>query len=141
MGLNLSPEVFQKKMTELLSGLKGVDVIMDDVLVYGHDRSEHDSNLETMLDRIEQSGLELNKERQCVFSQSKTEYFGHIVSEKGISPNPKKVEAVTRLEPPKDKKELQRVIGLVNYLGRFVENLSTIISPLTDLLKQNVVCQ
>ncbi|MCG8079184.1 MAG: DDE-type integrase/transposase/recombinase [Candidatus Thiodiazotropha taylori] len=138
MGLNLAPEVCQKKMTDLLTGLKNVDVIIDDILVYGKDMQEHDESLKAVLERIETEGLKLNRDK-CLFRQSKLEYFGHTISAEGVSPSPKKVEALQNLQPPTNKTELQRVVGLINYLGRYIENLSTVISPITDLLKNDAV--
>ena len=136
MGANLSPEIFQKKMTELIANLQGVDVIMDDFIIYGRDMTEHDANLEALVKRIEVSGLKLNPDK-CVFRKPKIEFFGHTISTAGVSPSPTKVQAVNELEPPTNKTELQRVLGLINYLGRFVDNLSTIISPMTELLRND----
>ena len=133
-GVSSASEIFQKKMNDILKGLKGVNAIQDDVIIYGRNVEEHDSNLQNVITRIEQAGLKLNKDK-CVFRQSQLEYFGHVISDKGISPNPKKVQAVKDLQAPTNQKELQRVIGLINYLGRYVSNLSTIMSPMTDLLK------
>ena len=136
MGTSLGPEIFQKKITELLQGLENVDAIMDDIIVYGRDMADHDAKLNNVLHRVNEAGLKLNKDK-CLFRQSQLEYFGHKINASGISPNPAKVEAVRNLDPPKDKKELQRAVGLINYLGKYVENLSTIISPMGDLLKDD----
>lgn len=138
MGISLAPEICQKKMTDLLKGLKNVDIIIDDILIYGKDMADHNAKLQAVLERIERSGLKLNRDK-CLFRQAKVEYFGHIISAEGISASPQKISAVRDLEPPQNKTELQRVVGLINYLGRYVENLSTIISPITDLLKNDVV--
>ena len=136
MGTSLGPEIFQKKITELLQGLENVNAIMDGIIVYGRDMTEHDAMLTAVLQRINEAGLKLNKDK-CLFRQAQLEYFGHVKNSSGISPNPKKVEAIRNLEPPKDKTELRRVMGMINYLGRYVENLSTIISPMSDLLKDD----
>ena len=136
MGISLAPEICQKKMSDLVAGLSNVDNIIDDILVYGKDMDDHDKHLQAVLERIEKTGLKLNKDK-CLFRQDRLEYFGHEISREGISPSAQKVSAVQDLEPPKNKTELQRAVGLINYLGRFVENLSTMISPITDLLKND----
>ena len=124
MGTSLGPEIFQKKITELLQGLENVNAIMDDIIVYGRDKVEHDAMLTAVLHRINEAGLKLNRDK-CLFRQAQLEYFGHVINSSGISPNPKMVEAIRNLDPPKDNTELRRVIGMINYLGRYVENLST----------------
>ena len=55
MGINIAPEIYQRKMTELLDGLEGVVIYMDDVLVFGNDETSHDRNLKCMLDKIKHS--------------------------------------------------------------------------------------
>lgn len=132
----LAPEISQKKMSDLVAGLSNVDVIINDILVYGKDMNDHDQHLQDVLERIEKTGLKLNKDK-CLFRQDRLEYFGHEISRGGISPSAQKVSAVQDLEPPKNKTELQRAVGLINYLGRFVENLSTMIRRITDLLKND----
>ena len=109
---------------------------MDDIIVYGRDMAEHDAKLATVLHRVNEAGLKLNKEK-CLFRQTQLEYFGHVINSAEISPNPKKAEAIRNLDPAKDIKELQRVVGMINYLGRYIKNLSTIISPMTDLLRED----
>jgi transposase InsO family protein len=61
-----------------------------------------------------------------------------VINAKGIHASPEKVEAITKLEAPKNVTELRRFVGMINYLGRFTKNLSTIMKPLTDLLKKNI---
>ena len=119
-----------------MQGLDNVDAIMDDIIVYGRDMAEHDAKLAAVLHRVNEAGLKHNKEK-CLFRQTQLEYFGHVINSAGISPNPKKAEAIRNLDPAKDIKELQRVVGMINYLGRYIKNLSTIISPMTDLLRED----
>jgi hypothetical protein len=133
-GITSAPEIFQREMTSMLSGLDGTEVIIDDILVYGKTLDEHNSRLEKTLERIQESGLKLNKDK-CEFRKPQLEYFGHIISDRGISPNPERIKAVRELKAPTDTTELRRVIGIINYLGRFLPDLSTVIKPITDLLK------
>ena len=93
MGINLGPEEFQGKMLEQFSHLKGVAIIMDDVLVYGNDKEEHDRRLKAVLEAMHASGIKLNKEK-CHFRKAEVTYFGHILSAQGITPSPEKVEAI-----------------------------------------------
>ena len=136
MGISLGPEVFQTKMKETLEGLPGCEVIMDDTIIFGTDMEDHDKKLAAVLDRIEKSGLKLSKEKRC-FRQKEAKYFGHLISEKGIKPNPEKVEAIIKLEAPTSMTELRNVCGMFNYMGKFVPQLATIMKPLTDLMKKS----
>ena len=85
MGTSLGPEIFQKKITELLQGLENVDAIMDDIIVYGRNMADHDAKLNNVLHRVNEAGLKLNKDK-CLFRQSQLEYFGHKINASGISP-------------------------------------------------------
>ena len=69
MGINLGPEVFQRKMSELLSKTEGVDCIMDDIIVYGENQEQHNQRLKAVMKIIEMSGLKLNEEK-CHFNSS-----------------------------------------------------------------------
>jgi hypothetical protein len=138
MGISLGPEVFQTKMKETLAGLEGCDAIMDDTIVYGKTEAEHDNRLEAVLKRIEESGLRLNKQK-CHFKKKEVKFFGHIISEDGIRPDPEKVKAISEMPPPKNVSELRTVCGMFNYMSKFVPDLATTLKPLTDLMKKNTV--
>ncbi len=133
-GISSAPEIFQRKMMETLQGLYGVEVFMDDILVYGDSMEQHDARLEKVMQRIEQAGLKLNKEK-CSFRQSQLRFLGHLINQSGVRPDPEKVEAIRKLSPPTNVQELKRILGMVNYLGRYISNLSTIGQPLYELLK------
>lgn len=60
-GISSAPEIFQRKMLEILQGLDSVEVFMDNILVHGTSKEQHDSRLERVLQRIESAGLKLNK--------------------------------------------------------------------------------
>ncbi|XP_056000230.1 uncharacterized protein K02A2.6-like [Ostrea edulis] len=76
-GITSAPEIFQRKMTELLKNLKGTEVIIDDIIIYGTSKEEHDARLDSVLQTIYHSGLKLNREK-CEFCKPEIEYFGHI---------------------------------------------------------------
>ena len=121
-------------MTDILTNEEGCEAIMDDITVFARSPEEHDENLNRTLQVIKES--ELNKEK-CEINKESLTYFGHVFSADGLSPDPEKVKAVTELQAPTNVPELRRVIGMINYLGRFVPNLATIMQPMTDLFKSN----
>lgn len=140
MGINVAPEIFQRKMMELLKDLPGVICYLDDILVFGCSEKEHDAHLEMVLKRIQISGLKLNKEK-CVFGKSQINFLGHLIGAEGIQIDPDKVKAIQALAAPSNIKELRRMLGMVNYLTRFLPHVQTVIQPLNILLSSKFVWQ
>lgn len=134
-GITSAPEIFQRQMSTLLKDHKGVVVVMDDILVYGATKEEHDDRLNAVLKTFRDSGLKLNKAK-CHFAKSQIQYFGHIISAEGMKPDPNKVKAITQMPSPTNVEELRQVLGLVNYVGKFLPDLSTTLHPITDLLRR-----
>ena len=63
-------------------------------------------------------------------------YIGHQLTHKGVKPDPQKIEAIVNMPQPEDKNGIQRLLGMVNYVGKFVPNLPEITSPLRQILKK-----
>ena len=115
MGLCNSPDIFQERMHELMSGLDFVRAYIDDILVMTtSDWDDHLSKLDEVLTRLGSVGLKVNI-RKSFFGRNATEYLGFWITRHGISPLPKKVEAILNIAPPTTKKELRCFIGLINY--------------------------
>ena len=136
MGINIAPEIYQRKMYELLGDIGGVLIYMDDVIVFGKSESEHDDTLKTVLDRIKAAGLKLNK-KKCEFKKQSLEFLGHNISYKGVSVSSDKIDAIKRLNPPKTVQELRRILGMFNFVTKFVKNAQSNLSPLNELLKKD----
>jgi hypothetical protein len=62
---------------------------------------------------------------------------GHIITDSGIKPDNSKIEAIQSMPCPSSRKDLERFLGMINYLGKFIPNLSDITAPLRELLKQD----
>ena len=135
MGISVAPEIFQRKMEELLDGLPGVVCYMDDVVVFGTNKEEHDRHLAGVIARIVQSGLRLNEEK-CMFHVNSIDFLGHTIDQHGIKISPGKVRAILDLAAPKDLKELQSMLGLIKYLVRFLPGLHKVMEPLSTLLSK-----
>ncbi|RXN18805.1 Retrovirus-related Pol poly from transposon opus [Labeo rohita] len=133
-GITSAPEIFQRKISEMLHGHDGTVVYMDDILVFGETQEKHDQNLKRVMETIRASGLRLNKEK-CRFSQPELNFLGQVVTKQGIAPNPERVKAITAMDSPQNVSELRRLLGMINYIGRYLPNLSTVLQPLNELLK------
>ena len=135
-GISSAPEYFQKQMDRILEGLEGVVCHMDDILVAGRNRSEHDERLVKVLDRLQSSGLTLNPEK-CSFAQTRLEYLGQVIDSTGIRQDPAKVKAIREMASPTDVSELRRFLGMINQQMKFVPDLAERTKPLRDLLSKN----
>nr|XP_037275468.1 uncharacterized protein LOC119168167 [Rhipicephalus microplus] len=137
-GITSAPEVFQRRMSRILEGLEGCVNVVDDILVFGRSRSEHDSRLQAVLRKLEQAGITLNASK-CSFGVSSVKFLGVVVSASGISADPDKVSAIVNMKPPTDTHGVRRFLGMLNHIGRFLPNLSAVTTPIRLLLNKNAV--
>lgn len=134
-GLCSAPEIFQQIMSHLLSGIDNADASMDDILIYAKDVNQLRKIQKQVIKRIEDSGLTLNKDK-CEFEVAKLKFLGHVLSVKGMELDVEKVEAINKLKQPTNKTELQRFLGMVTYLQKFIPNMSDLTQPLRKLLEK-----
>ena len=80
-------------------------------------------NLNEVLTRLEKAGMRLKKNK-CVFMMSAVGYLGHKITKDGLQPSESKVEAVTQAPSPHYVMELKAFLGLINYYGKLMLNLS-----------------
>ena len=120
-GITCAPELFQRRMSQILSGLEGVLCLIDDVLVFGRSAEEHAANVTLNADK-------------CSFQRSSIQFLGHIVDSHGISADPRKTEAIRAMPPPSNTTELKRFLGMANQLGKFTSKLAELSQPLRELL-------
>ena len=110
---------------------------MDDVLIHGQDQESHDQCVRQVLKRLQAAGLILND--NCEFSKRTVKFLGHIIDEKGVHPGQDKVEAIKKISTPKNITELQRCMGMVNQLAKYIPKLADTNVPLrAPLSKDNV---
>uniref|UniRef100_A0A1A7XJR7 ribonuclease H n=2 Tax=Iconisemion striatum TaxID=60296 RepID=A0A1A7XJR7_9TELE len=131
-GINSAPEHLQRIMSEVIEGLEGVVCHMDDVLVWGRCHEEHDARLHATLKRLEEAGITLNVGK-CDFSRNKVIFLGHVITDSGISPDPRKTESITEMNIPATVGELRSFLGMVNQVGKFIPHLAKRDKALRDL--------
>ena len=137
-GLNVSGDVFQERLDAVLSTLPGVTNIVDDCLVKAANEIDHDTHLLTLLHAARSNGIKFNS-KKLQFRQPSVKFFGQNISAKGMTINDSTVDAVQKMEAPKDKATLQSFLGLVNYMKRYSSNLTKLSQPLRELVKQNTI--
>ena len=135
MGILSAPEHGQKRLSQVLDGMEGVEVIFDDILIHAPTQELHDVRLEEVLVRLERAGITLNKDK-CKICVKRVKFVGHIVSELGIEVDPEKVSALTEMTPPKNLPDLRRFLGMVNQFNKFCPKLADLTAPLRELLKK-----
>ncbi|XP_052751530.1 uncharacterized protein K02A2.6-like [Galleria mellonella] len=135
-GLSCVPEKFQKIMEETLRGLPNTVVFLDVICVTGPDRYSHIQNLRAVIKRLAEMGLTI-KINKCSFLQTSVSYLGFVIDKKGLHPDLSKVEAILKAPQPDDVTQLKPFLGLINYYGKFIPNLSSFLHPLYQLLKKN----
>ena len=134
MGVNVSPDVFQEKMSNLMQDLEYVRTYLDDLLVISNGSfEEHLHQLGKVLQRLRRAGLKINAEKSSFFAPE-IEYLGYLLTKDGIKPVQKKIQAVLDLQPPTTLKELRRFLGMVQFYRDMWKQRSHILAPLTDLV-------
>ena len=120
-------------MSETLKDVDGVICQMDDILVHGADQEEHDRRLRATLHCLQEAGITLNIEK-CQFFKTSVKFLGTVIDEQGIHADPTKTKAISEFPPPQNVKDLQRFMGMVNHLGKFIPRLAEMSEPLRQLL-------
>ena len=136
IGVAASPAIFQGIMDKVLHGLNHVVWYLDDILVSGENDEQHLENLAVVLDRLEKYGLR-GRLSKFQFFQDSVEYLGHEINQEGIWPLEKEVAAIKQAPTPKTVEQLESFLGMINYYGKFIPNLSSIAAPLNQLRHKN----
>ncbi|XP_048003061.1 uncharacterized protein K02A2.6-like [Leguminivora glycinivorella] len=136
-GLASSPGIFQRKLEQMFADLPTVGVYLDDVIITAKNDDDHLKILCQVFDRLLKYGLKIKKEK-CTFFADSVTYLGFVISREGVSACSSKVEVINKMSSPQNVSELRSFLGMIMYYAKFVKNLSTILSPLYELLKKDV---
>ena len=120
-------------MSPVLEGLDGVLCHMDDVLIFGSSKEEHDLRLSATLQQLKKAGVTLNPSK-CVFATDHIKFLGHIVDKTGVQADLAKTSAILQMDAPTNLSDLRRFLGMANQLGKFSPRLAEITQPLRELL-------
>ena len=134
-GINAAAEVFQHEIQTVIQGVAGAINISDDIAIFGVDQRAHDKALNEVLQKLQNAGLTANLEK-CEFGKNKMEFFGLVFSDKGVSPDPKKVADLHDAKEPQNQSEVRSLLGMAQFSARFINNFATLTEPLRDLTKQ-----
>ncbi|XP_070010438.1 uncharacterized mitochondrial protein AtMg00860-like [Nicotiana sylvestris] len=110
---------------------------VDDVIVKFRKQSDHVRDLNKFFRRLRRYNLKLNPAK-CAFGVPSGKLLGFVVSCQGIELDPSKVKAIQKLPHPKNKTEVMSLLGRLNYISRFIAQLTTTCEPIFKLLKKYV---
>lgn len=138
-GLNNACSTFQRTMEIALQGLQWVTclIYIDDIIIFGSTFAEHISRLDEVLNRIKKAGLKLKPEK-CNLLQVEVVFLGHVVSKKGVRPDPNNIAKILQWPVPSNAKQVKQFVATGSYYRRFVKDFAKIAKPLTELTKQGV---
>ena len=125
--------VFQKTMDIILQGIPKTCCYIHDILLTGQNDSQHLQHLRKVFQHLEEYGLCL-KRAKCEFMKDSVECLGYHIDSQEIHTISSKVDAIAQAPQPPKPSTAQIFLGLVNYYGKFVPNLATLVHPLNRLL-------
>lgn len=135
-GLCNAPSTFMRAMNIIFSDAVNVLVYMDDIIIFSETYDEHWKHLEATLKKLEKHNLKIQLDK-TEFCKPELLFLGHIISERGIEPNPEKVKAVKEFKLPKTEKEIKSFLGLTGFYRKMIPNYAKIASPMTKCLRKD----
>ena len=135
-GILSAQEVFHKRISQYFDQIDGCETNIDDILVWGKTKEEHDRRLIKALERAKEINLTLNI-KKCMFGETEIVYLGHKLSAKGITPEHSKIDAILRMPVPENKQAVQRLLGMVNYVAKFYPHITSVTAKLQELLRKD----
>jgi hypothetical protein len=135
-GLKNAGATYQRAMNLIFHELLGnsMEVYIDDIVVKSAEFSSQIAELRKAFDKMCRYGLEMNP-LKCAFGVSAGKFLGFIIHEHGIEIDPDRIKSIRNVGPPTYKLEVQKFLGIVNYLRRFISNLAGKIDAFTPILR------
>ena len=136
MGTVVAQDIFQSKLDSIFIGMEAVTGVADDMVIAGRDEMEHDRNFLAFMEKCMSNNLTLNSEK-IQFKQSQVSFYCHCWSKHEITPDPKKIQALTHMEFPPDKETMRSFLGMINYLNRYSVFSAHLAAPLSTHTHQS----
>ena len=136
-GLSSSPEVFQKRNMEIFGDIDNAHIVFDDMIIAAATDSEHDETLRAVFERAREKNVKFNRSK-IQYKVSEVSFLGHRISGQGVRPQDDKVKAIRDMPTPQSRAELQRFLGMITYVSKFIPHFSVHTDPLRQLLRKNI---
>lgn len=137
-GIKIAPEAFQKINEENFAGIDNIIIYIDDILVVAENEKEHDKTVSELMERALKHNVKFNWNK-IQWKRNEVMFLGHKISGDGIECDKNRLKGIEDIGAPKCKKDLQRLMGFINYLRDFIPNLAEVSNPLRELMKNSVV--
>lgn len=137
-GLKGAPFTFQRSIQNMMHDIPYVKVFIDDILIHSLSREDHLIHAENVLKILRENNVSVNFDKS-EFCKNEVKYLGHKIGTTGIKPDLKKLPHYKLHKVPKNKKQLQRIIGYLNWFRSFIPHLSESLTPLSRKLQKNEI--
>src|SRR3954462_3189487 len=140
-GLKNAGATYQRAMTTLFHDMmhKEIEVYVDDMIAKSQSEEGHMEDLLKLFQRLRKYRLRLNPNK-CTFGVRSGKLLGFVVKQKRIEIDPDKVKAIREMPAPKTEKQVRGFLGRLNYISRFISNMTATCEPIFKLLKKNQGC-
>jgi len=128
-----APGTFMRIMSALFADYLGqfMWVYIDDILIYSDTEQDHQENIAIVCDKLKQAQFYPSRKKSEFFAAS-MDVVGHIIDNQGLRALPEKIARIETWTTPKNKKQLQELLGVVNYISQFIPHLASITAPQTS---------
>ncbi len=133
-GISSAPFSFQAAMDQVLEGLPGTYCYLDDILIVGKSYEDAVIKTEAALKRLLEYDIKANPAKSELLRHS-LRFLGYKIDAEGISPSDHLVQAIREAPEPTDVDKLRAYLGLINFYGKFLPDLSTVLHLLYQLLR------
>ena len=123
-GANAAFEEYQHEIGQLFINEKHIANISDNILIGSIDTQNHDENVRGCFQILKENGLTTNL-KKYLFRKTEISFFGFKISSDGIKPMDDKIDAIMNFKEPTNVKEVRSFLGLVNFMSRFIDHLSS----------------
>ncbi len=136
-GVKTASAIFQRVIDQILKRFPWAKAYIDDIVIYADSIEQMHQRVMWVFEALNEFNVKANMDK-TVLCATNLKILGHVVSQKGISPTTDRIQEIVCAETPKNVKELQSFLGIMNYVRKFIPSLSTVLSPLNRLLKKEV---
>ena len=135
-GISSISEHYNRQMDEAFTRLYGFRRVVDDIVIYDKDITQHTQHVRTFLQRCTEKQITLNTSKWR-FAQRTISFAGFTLSPEGYQIDPSITQAIAKFSTPANRTDLRSFIGLVNQLSASTTTVATLLSPLRPLLRTN----
>lgn len=132
-GLNISPEVFNRTLTDLFGSCSFIKCYMDDLLIHSSNVTEHYQHLKFVFTKLFEHNFLINFDKSN-FCLPQVSWVGRLISKDGTKPEAASISTINSLTPPTNRSELQSLLGYITYISAYIPSLSVLTADFSDLL-------